>query len=213
MLTPWIDVNLPWCIRTSPTMRELNNKFVTLVKAAGDEWAKRWPDLAKLEVTHDDPADFSAVFETQDKHPWIRGHLIADNIFDWRDSSLRKVETEIQPELQAAYKTIVEHRYAYVLKNKFINGYPEVIRIQDEISQLRLKEHDQQFCNHPACAVGVLIDVRSSTPAGTSHTILLIGDVTPTGLDDGCCSTGLKDDDVIVRYRDLRPILSEACNG
>lgn len=208
MSTRWIEVDLPFAIRTSPEMNELNSKFIKVVGDAKNTWRLRFPDIARLEQT--DPNDFTAAFEVQDKYPWLRGHLAArENPELWRDESLARVE-EAPVEYRSAFKNLILHRYAYVRMTKFIDTFPDVLQIQNDIALLREKEHSMQFCNHPACAVGVLIDVRSTKDGVTSRSVMLIGDVTPNGLDDGCCSSGLKDDDLIVSYCDLRPTLEEA---
>jgi len=208
---PWIEVNLPFRLRTSPEMTTLNQRFIATVNAAKLAFHEAEPLLSRWELIDSDVSVDALAH--QDQYPWLREHLNAPDIEKWFAQAGYRVQHEVPENLRKSFIALVQHRYAYVKQNAFINTFPEVRQVQQEIKALTEKEHSMQFCNHPACAVGVLIDVRSSTDAGTSHTIMLIGDVTPTGLDDGCCAAGLKDEDVIVRYRDMRPILSEAANG
>lgn len=211
MSIPWIEVELPFRLGTTPEMEALNKKFIDSVNYAKQAWREAEPLLSKWELTEVEPiADVLAV---QDQYPWLREHLTAPDVDKWFAQAGYRVQNEVPENLRASFIAVVQHRYAYKKMSKFIDTFPDVLQAQEDIAVLTKKEHSMQFCNHPACAVGVLIDVRSSADAGTSRTTMLIGDVTPTGLDDGCCAGGLRDEDVIVRYRDLRPLLSEATNG
>lgn len=209
MSTPWIDVDLPFRLRTTPEMEALNKKFIVSVDAAKRAWRNQEPAMAKMEMT-DNTESIEAVLAVQDKYQWLRDHLKTDDVEKWMIQSLYRTEAEVPAELRKAFKEVIQHRFAYVKMNTFINTFHDVKQAQDEIAALKEREHTKQFCNHPACAVGVLIDVRSSENGITSRSVMLIGDVTPSGLDDGCCSSGLKDEDVIVSYCDLRSTLEEA---
>lgn len=211
MLTPWIEVELPFRLRTTPEMAVLQQKFIASVQAAKDAFREAEPLLSRWELT--DVEAIADVLAVQDKYPWLREHLTAPDVEKWFAQAGIRIQNDVPDNLKQSFVAVVQHRYAYKKMSKFVDTFPGVLQAQEDIAALTEKERAMQFCNHPACAVGVLIDVRSSTEGGTSHTIMLIGDVTPTGLDDGCCSAGLQDDDVIVRYRDMRPILSEAVNG
>ena len=200
----WVTVNLPFRISMSAAMSDLNQKFIASVNKAKNDWARHWPNLHAFEIT--DPKLFTEALENQDKYPWLRGHLTADNVHTWHEEALKKV-SEI-PDIKYPYKHLVNHRYAYVLQNKFINAFPEVVESQRQIAELREREHSQQFCNHPMCKTGVLIEVVTPGDEGPARQ-LLIGDLNAYGTDGGCCPTGLRDEEIITRYKDFSYILKD----
>ena len=200
----WVTVNLPFRLTRSPEAADLGQKFVDAVNKAKTDWARHWPDLHAFLIT--DPKLFDDAIENQDKYPWLRGHLTADNIHQWHEESLKKV-SEI-PDIKYPYKHLVNHRYAYALQNRFINNDRLVIETQRQCNELREREHSQQFCNHPMCKTGVLIEVATPGDQGPPRQ-LLIGDVNAYGTDGGCCPTGLNDDEIITRYKDFSYILKD----
>lgn len=204
MAVAWVDVNQPFRISMSAEMAALNQKFIASVNKAKADWANHWPYLHAFEIT--DPKFFADALDNQDKYPWLRGHLTADNIHTWHEEALKKV-AEI-PDIKYPYKHLVNHRYAYVLQNNFINKSKEVTDLQQQIFELREREHGQQFCNHPMCKTGVLIEVLTPGDEGPPRQ-LLIGDVNAYGTDGGCCPSGLRDEEIITRYRDFSYILQE----
>lgn len=201
----WVSVNLPFRISTSEAMADLNKRFIAAVNEAKFDWMRHWPELHAFEIK--DPSLFTEAIENQDKYPWLKGHLTADNIHTWHEESLKRV-SEIPEDIKFPYKHLVNHRYAYVLQNKFINSYYDVVVVQQQISELREREHGQQFINHPMCKTGVLIEVASLGDQGPPRQ-LLIGDVNCYGTEGGCCPTDLRDDDVITRYKDFSYILKD----
>lgn len=206
MSAPWIDIHLQWRIYMSPDMTALNKSLVDMVRTAGYAWERQFPKLREFEKL--DFEAFSEAIESQDKYPWLRGHLTASNIHTWHEEAMQHVK-ELTC-IQYPYRNLVNYRYASVLKNKYVDSCPGIPEIMAKTAELHKREVDLQFCNHQMCKVGVQIEVQAKNNDGELFTRrLLIGDLTPTGMDDGCCSSGLKDEDVIVRYRDLRPLFQD----
>lgn len=207
MSAPWIDIHLQWKIYMSPDMTALNESLVDLVRTAGYAWERQFPKHRELEKL--DFEAFSEAIESQDKYPWLRGHLTAENIHTWHEEAMKRV-LELTC-IQYPYRNLVNYRFASVLKNKYVDSSPGIQEIMTKIAELRKREANLQFCNHPMCTVGVQIEVQTKDDASGELSIhrLLIGDLTPTGMDDGCCASGLKEDDVIIRYRDLRPLFKD----
>lgn len=200
----WVNINLPFRISMSAAMSDLNQKFIASVNKSKADWANHWPDLHAFEIK--DPKFFEDALQNQDKYPWLRGHLTAENIHTWHEEALKKV-AEIT-EIKYPYKHLVNHRYAYMLLNNFLNKDPKVAESQRQIAELRESEHSQQFCNHPMCKTGVLIEVLTPGDEGPPRQ-LLIGDLNAYGTDGGCCPTGLRDEEIITRYKDFSYILKD----
>jgi hypothetical protein len=200
----WVTVNLPFRLTRSPEAADLGQKFCAAVDAAKARWRAEHPEQINLTTVD---GKFDEVFEVQNQYPWLRGHLDAPNLETWRDESLRKAD-DAPPGLRVKIRALVIHRYWYRLENDYINNEPGVVEAQAQCFQQREREHNQQFCNHPMCKTGVLIEVATPGDQGPPRQ-LLIGDVNAYGTDGGCCPTGLNDDEIITRYKDFSYILKD----
>jgi hypothetical protein len=200
--TPWIDVKMFWRITRSGKAEELGQAFIAAVDAAKAQWKAQNPELAELELSVNE-ASIKAI-EIQDDYPWVKNPLDAPSAKEYRDnglSHLADAPLDVQPMLNA----LLMHRYVYLLQSAYINNDPEVIRTQQACEAQREVEKKAVFVYHEACQVGVQIEVLSEGQTKR----LLIGDIVPSGTSSGCCQDGIKDDDIVVRYRDLRPLFQE----
>jgi hypothetical protein len=200
----WVTVNLPFRLTRSPESADLGQKFVDAVNAAKARWKADHPE--QIDINSID-GKFDEVFELQDKYPWLRGARDATNLEVWRDESLRLCD-DIAPGLRVKFRALVIHRYWARLESNYIENDPAVVESQRQCALLREREHSQQFCNHPMCKTGVLIEVAYPSDQGPPSQ-LLIGDLNCYGTDGGCCPTGLPDDAIIVRYKDFSYILKD----
>jgi hypothetical protein len=199
---PWIDVNMPWRISRSTDAATLGDQFIAAVEAAKAKWQAEHPDHVRLASVS---SEFEDVFEIQDQYPWLREHLLTTtDVEAWRDNALRLCD-DIEPGLRVKFRALVIHRYWYRLESDYINKDPDVIRTQAACESQRVKERGQEFVNHSACQVGVQIEILSNGETKR----LLIGDIVPSGMDSGCCQEGIRDEDIVVRYRDLRHLIQE----
>jgi len=198
----WVTVNMPWRITRSTIAEALGQTFIAAVDTAKAQWKKNNPDAFQLHPGGDLVDEAIAI---QDDYPFVNGALDAPNVQKWRDEGLR-LAAEAPEEHRAALTALVQHRYFHVLESNYISSDPDVNRAQDACQARRELERGMEFIHHPDCEVGVQIEVRDAE--GKTRK-LLIGDIVKDGNDSGCCAGGISDDDFVIRYRDLRPLLKE----
>jgi hypothetical protein len=197
----WVTVNMPWRIERSPEAAKLGQEFVDAVNASKARWKENNPDAFQLYGGGDLADEAIAI---QDVYPFVKNALDAPNIQKWRDEGLR-LAAEATKEHRAALAALVQHRYFHVLESNYISSDPEVNRTQAACQAQRDLERGMEFIHHPDCQVGVQIEVLSD---GVTKR-LLIGDITASGMDSGCCADGIRNEDLVIRYRDLRPLLRD----
>jgi hypothetical protein len=197
----WVVVNMPWRITRSTDAERLGQEFIAAVNAAKETWRKNNPDAFQLHGGGDLADEAIAI---QDDYPWVKGILDAASAEEWRDIAIRQLPSA-PVEHQDALKALILHRYFYRLESEFINNDAEVIRTQNACAVRRELEKTMDFVHHPDCQVGVQIEILSEGQTKK----LLIGDIVPSGMDSGCCQDGIRDEDIVVRYRDLRSLLKE----
>ncbi len=202
-LVTWIEVNMPWKIERSPERLDLQIRLVAVVNDAQQAFKKHDPEIAELRRKDLDDVDEVLQLQNEDRYSWLKGHLKAKDIEAWRQEALGMSMRELDYEIRRKLIALVNRRYAYIKEDQFIVGRKEVVEVQRELEALNKRDQESQFCSHSACKVGVQIEVQS----GDSKRTLLIGDITPTGNDDGCCASGIQDEDVVLRYRDLSHLL------
>lgn len=198
----WIVVNMPWQITRSKEAADLGQVFVDTVNRVKEAYRTSHPALAAMDVAGNSVLVEEAI-AVQDDYPWVT--FIDDplSIEDWRESGLRQL-ANAPTALQPALKALLLHRYAARLESYYLNNHPDVIRTQEACKTQRELERTREFVHHEACQVGVQIEILSK---GETRR-LLIGDIVKDGMDSGCCAGGISDEDIVLRYRDLRHLIT-----
>jgi len=197
---PWVDVNMTWnaCPWHDATCTALHDQVVAITAAATAAWAKEFPDLAAaLNPTVDD-----RVFDCLG--PWAVPPC--DTALDiWLLSATQTVDGSAG-DLRVQAHAILRHRYANETQRRAVQ--PLTQPAFDAWRAWSDAHAASQFCNHAANRPGVLIEIaaRGDHPRRT----LLIGDTVPSGVSSGCCTEGVDDADVVLRYRDLREFIDAA---
>lgn len=202
---PWVDVNLTWDARPwhDPEFIARQDQAITAQAAAEAAWAARFPELA----ADLNPLADACVFEYLG--PWAVAPASPEvSLLTWLSDALATVDNDrgIHADLRVQARAVLRHRAAATMRQRDV--WPTVQPMFAALQAWTTAYAARQFRNHTANKPGVLIEVaaRGDHPRRT----LFIGDMTPGGISGGCCAEGIDDDDVILRYRDLREFIDAA---
>lgn len=204
---PWVDVNMTWNARPwdNPVFIALQDQAIAAQAAAEAAWAIKFPQLAAALDPTLNPITRERVLSYLG--PWAVPPCDA-SLDAWLLNATHAVNGDagIDADLQIQAHAVLRHRFALETRRRAVQ--PVMQPILDAPRAWSDAHAASQFCNHVANKPGVLIEIaaRGDHPRRT----LLIGDTVPSGVSSGCCTEGVDDADVVLRYRDLREFIDAA---
>lgn len=200
-LPPWTDVNMTW---DAQVWRDdgYNVQQATLldtVAAAEAAWAAAHPDLAACIKRLDAMDEVDDVLDQLGLWACPSGV----DVDAWLQTAQTAVDGNVPEQWRSMAHDIIRHRHAVAARGDVVGAACAAILADRDAWQ---RAHAaKQFVNHPANKPGVLIALAAKDDRPMR--VWLIGDTVPSGASSGCCTDGVKDDDVVLCYRDLSEII------
>lgn len=188
----WVTVNLPWLVSDTPEHREvdrLSDEFAAWFDA---ESATRFGSQVDVDI------DYESLTSLLDAYPDL------DDRSNWESEAGFHAFLAAHAGADPLVGRIAARRYLKAQQGRWESSSPECKAWLDRIEVAAARRAELSFCNHEACAPGVLLEVRSF--AFNTVRRVMLGHCNSSGMH-GYEGSDIEDDDVVVRYLDLRQSL------